>query len=70
MLFRNFANKYIEEIKIKYQTNMTTLLYIASVLAMVLNITIIFGAGYFTAYYIQFLKTKHNTNEKSKETIA
>ena len=31
---------------------------------------IIFSAGYLTARYIQFLKTKHNTNEKSKETIA
>ena len=49
---------------------MTTLLYIASVLATVLNITIIFGAGYLTARYIQFLKTKHNKNEKSKETRA
>ena len=31
---------------------------------------IIFCAGYITARYIQFLKTKHNTNEKSKETRA
>ena len=29
-----------------------------------------FSAGYITARYIQFLKTKHNTNEKSKETRA
>ena len=48
----------------------TTLLSIASVLATVLNITIIFGAGYLTAYYIQYLKIKHNTNEESKETRA
>ena len=48
----------------------TTLLSIASVLATVLNITIIFGAGYLTAYYIHYLKIKHNTNEKSKETRA
>lgn len=48
----------------------TTLLSIASVLATVLNITIIFGAGYLTAHYTQYLKTKHNKNEKSKETRA
>lgn len=31
---------------------------------------IIFGAGYLTSLYIQYLKTKHNTNEESKETRA
>lgn len=31
---------------------------------------IIFGAGYLTALYIQYLKTKHNTNEEPKETRA
>ena len=31
---------------------------------------LIFTAGYLTARYTQFLKTKHNKNEKSKETIA
>ena len=47
----------------------TTLLSIASVLATVLNITIIFGAGYLTAYYIQY-KKEHDKNEKSKEAGA
>ena len=49
---------------------MTTLLSIASVLATVLNITIIFGAGYVTAGYIQYLKKQKpniSLNEKSKE---
>lgn len=41
---------------------MITLLSIASVLATALNITIIFGAGYVTAYYIQYLKTKNQTS--------
>ena len=45
----------------------TTLLSIASVLATVLNITIIFGAGYLTARYTQYLKTKRNTNERSEK---
>lgn len=31
---------------------------------------IIFGAGYLTALYRQYLKTKHNTNEEPKETRA
>ena len=31
---------------------------------------LIFGAGYLTARYIQYLKTKHNSNEESKETRA
>jgi hypothetical protein len=29
-----------------------------------------FSVGYLTARYIQFLKTKHNSNEESKETRA
>lgn len=29
-----------------------------------------FSAGYLTARYIQFLKTKHTTNEEPKETRA
>lgn len=28
---------------------------------------LIFSAGYLTARYTQYLKIKHNTNEKSKE---
>lgn len=31
---------------------------------------LIFTAGYLTARYTQYLKTKHNTNEESKETRA
>lgn len=31
---------------------------------------LIFSVGYLTARYTQFLKTKHNTNEKSKESRA
>jgi hypothetical protein len=49
---------------------MITLLSIASVLATLLNVTVIFGAGYVTAYYIQYLKNKKSNitlNEKPKE---
>ncbi len=46
---------------------MITLLSIASVLATVLNVTIIFGAGYVTAYYVQYKKEHKSLNEKSKE---
>lgn len=49
---------------------MITLLSIASVLATALNVTIIFGAGYFTACYVQYLKNKKSNitlNEESKE---
>lgn len=49
---------------------MITTLSILSVLATALNITIIFGAGYATAYYIQYLKNKKSNNplnEESKE---
>lgn len=31
---------------------------------------LIFSAGYLTACYTQYLKTKHNTNEEPKETRA
>lgn len=31
---------------------------------------LIFSVGYLTARYIQYLKTKHNTNEESKEVRA
>jgi hypothetical protein len=37
---------------------MITLLSILSVLATILNVAMIFGAGYFTACYIKYLKTK------------
>ena len=46
---------------------MITLLSIASVLTTVLNVTIIFGAGYVTAYYVQYKKEHKSLNEKSKE---
>lgn len=47
----------------------TTLLSIASGLAILATTLVTFGAGYFTAYYIQY-KKEHNKNEKSKETRA
>ena len=31
---------------------------------------LIFSAGYLTARYTQFLKTKHNSDEESKEARA
>lgn len=49
---------------------MITLLSIASVLATALNVTVIFGAGYVTACYIQYLKNKKSNitlNEKSEK---
>lgn len=51
---------------------MITTLSILSVLATALNITIIFGAGYVTAYYIQYLRNKKSniTYEESKEVRA
>ena len=48
---------------------MVTTLQILSGLAILATTLVTFGAGYFTAYYIQY-KKEHNKNEKSKETIA
>ena len=47
----------------------TTLLSIASVLAVLATTLVTFSAGYLTAYYMQY-KKEHNKNEKSKETRA
>lgn len=48
---------------------MVTTLLILSGLAILATTLVTFGAGYFTAYYIQY-KKEHNKNEKSKETRA
>lgn len=48
---------------------MVTTLQILSGLAVLATTLVTFGAGYFTAYYIQY-KKEHNKNEKSKETRA
>ena len=48
---------------------MVTTLQILSGLAILATTLLTFGAGYLTAYYIQY-KKEHNKNEKSKETIA
>lgn len=48
---------------------MATTLQILSGLAVLATTLVTFGAGYFTAYYIQY-KKEHNKNEKSKETRA
>lgn len=48
---------------------MVTTLQILSGLAALATTLVTFGAGYLTAYYIQY-KKEHNKNEKSKETRA
>ena len=48
---------------------MVTTLQILSGLAILATTLVTFGAGYLTAYYIQY-KKEHNKNEKSKETRA
>ena len=48
---------------------MATTLQILSGLAVLATTLLTFGAGYLTAYYIQY-KKEHNKNEKSKETRA
>ena len=48
---------------------MVTTLQILSGLAVLANTLVTFGAGYLTAYYMQY-KKEHNKNEKSKETRA
>lgn len=48
---------------------MVTTLQILSGLAVLATTIVTFGAGYLTAYYIQY-KKEHNKNEKSKEAGA
>ena len=48
---------------------MATTLQILSGLAVLATTLLTFGAGYLTAYYMQY-KKEHNKNEKSKETRA
>lgn len=48
---------------------MVTTLQILSGLAVLATTLVTFGAGYLTAYYIQY-KKEHNKNEKSKEARA
>ena len=48
---------------------MVTTLQILSGLAVLATTLVTFGAGYLTAYYMQY-KKEHNTNEKPKETRA
>ena len=48
---------------------MVTTLQILSGLAVLATTLATFGAGYLTAYYIQY-KKEHDKNEKSKETRA
>lgn len=48
---------------------MVTTLQILSGLAVLATTLVTFGAGYLTAYYIQY-KKEHDKNEKSKETRA
>lgn len=48
---------------------MVTTLQILSGLAILATTLVTFGAGYLTAYYMQY-KKEHNKNEKSKETRA
>lgn len=48
---------------------MVTTLQILSALAILATTLVTFGAGYLTAYYMQY-KKEHNKNEKSKETRA
>ena len=48
---------------------MVTTLQILSGLAVLATTLVTFGAGYLTAYSMQY-KKEHNKNEKSKETRA
>ena len=48
---------------------MVTTLQILSGLAVLATTLVTFGAGYLTAYYMQY-KKEHNTNEESKEIRA
>ena len=48
---------------------MVTTLQILYGLAVLATTLVTFGAGYLTAYYMQY-KKEHNKNEKPKETRA
>ena len=49
---------------------MATTLQILSGLAVLATTLLTFGAGYLTAYYMQYKKEHKSLNEKSKETRA
>ena len=49
---------------------MVTTLQILSGLAILSTTLLTFGAGYFTAYYVQYKKEHKSINEKSKEARA
>ena len=49
---------------------MVTTLQILSGLAVLATTLVTFGAGYLTAYYMQYKKEHKHVNEKSKETRA
>ena len=49
---------------------MVTSLQILSGLAVLATTLVTFGAGYFTAYYVQYKKEHKSLNEKSKEARA
>lgn len=49
---------------------MITTLQILLALAILSTTLVTFGAGYFTAYYIQYKKEHKSLNEESKETRA
>ena len=46
---------------------MITTLQILSALSILANTLVTFGAGYLTAYYVQYKKEHKSLNEKSKE---
>ena len=46
---------------------MITTLQILSALAILSTTLVTFGAGYLTAYYVQYKKEHKSLNEKSKE---
>ena len=49
---------------------MVTTLQILSGLAVLATTLVTFGAGYLTAYYMQYKNGHKSLNEESKETIA
>ena len=46
---------------------MITILQILSALAILATTLVTFGAGYLTAYYVQYKKEHKHNNEESKE---
>ena len=46
---------------------MITTIQILQALAILSTTLVTFGAGYFTAYYVQYKKEHKSLNEKSKE---